>query len=355
MSIPRLLTPGPVAVPEMVLEAIQQQPIPHRSATFEAFYGALLSRLRYLYQSQGMVCTLIGSGTYGVEITLRSLIRPESKVLVVHHGKFSQRWRDDGTRQGWQVHNLASKWGEVPEPGKVIEHAQQIDALAAIVLTHCETSTGVMLDLEEVARGIQKVHPDCLILVDGITTVGCVPFYFDDWGIDAAVCASQKALMNPAGLATVALSERAEAALLPTHHSDFANLYNYVSFARDHSYPYTAPVQLLFGLKAALDHIQEVGLPRIWNQTIQSARYFRQGIQELGGELFGAANGLSLTAFSFPGKDSDELRRQLEAASGFVLSGGQGELKGNIMRISHMGMADQAAMSAVLAAFSTYL
>ena len=242
---------------------------------------------------------------------------------------------------------LPIEWGKAPKVEEIMAILQKEKNINGIILTHSETSTGALLDLEEIAFAVKRHDPNILILVDGITSVGTIPFFFDEWEIDCAITASQKALMNPAGTIAFALSEPALKKLSDTDASDFHNLYNYVKAVAEFSYPYTAPVQLLFGLDAALDHIEENGLPAIWNKTHHSAKTFRNILSELGGKLLSDSPSESLTAFYFPEKDNEAIRQQLIKDYGMHLSGGQGELKGKIMRISHMGTSDADLMERV--------
>ncbi len=351
----KILTPGPVPIPDFVREAISQAVIPHRSAEFEEMYAEILSGLKYLFQTEkGKVGTLIASGTGGMEILMHSLFRPTEEVLIVSNGKFSQRWADYGKMENWEGKILEKEWGKIADKEEILAQLHQMAAPRGIVLTHCETSTGALLDLEEIAFALKSQFPDLLIVVDGVTSIAAQAFYFDDWHIDAALVAGQKGLMNPAGLAAYALSEVACDRLQPTFAGDFHNLYNYVQWAARNSYPFTPAVNLLYGLQAALRYIQASSLPVIWNSTQRAARVFRAGIREMGGKMLPDVAAESLTAFSLPGCDSQALLAALKA-QGFWLSGGQGPLKGKILRISHMGpQADAAVMEEVLAALRAY-
>ncbi|GAB4430316.1 MAG: alanine--glyoxylate aminotransferase family protein [Bacteroidia bacterium] len=344
-----LLTPGPVDIPAFVQAALLRPVIHHRTAVFRAFYTALLARLRYLFQTEaGAVCTATGSGTYGVEMAMYSLFAPGARVLALSNGKFSARWAAYGPLLGLEVVVLERPWGASFEVGAVLAAAAQYPDLQGVVITHSETSTGTLVDLEPLALALKAAHPGLLLLVDAITSVGALPFYFDAWQIDCAVVASQKALLNPAGLVAFAFSAQAQAALRETHSGDFRNLGNYLQAAATGSYPYTAPVSLLYGLDAALAYIGDQSLPVVWNRCHDAARMFREGLDALGGKLLSEAPSDSLTAFLLPGRDTEALRRQLAAQHDLHLAGGQDAYKGRLLRVSHMGMADAAVMREVL-------
>ena len=343
-----LLTPGPVAVPNFVIEAISQQVIPHRSQAFHAFYEGLLQDLQYVFQTQAQTCCMVGTGTQGVEAAMYSLFQPGDKVIIPAMGKFSQRWVDYGKMLGLTVVEMPIKWGKVLQTDSIESILKQHADAAGIILTHCETSTGVGIDLEEISLTCKQVNPDMLVVVDAITSVGVIPFYMDAWKIDCAVIASQKALMNPTGLCAFAMSEQAMARLIATHPADSRNLHNYVAHAREASYPYTAPVQLLYGIQAALSWIKEETLAKRWNHSHQLARYFRRELGQMGGEIFSEHPANSLTAFSFPEQDMERIKKKLETTYAIQLSGGQGELRGSILRVSHMGTTEREDMEKCL-------
>lgn len=339
----KLLTPGPVHVPEFVMEAIRRPVIHHRSQGFAKFYGGMLERLGYLFQAR-QVGTMIGSGTYGVASMMYSVFRPGEKVLVLSNGKFSGRWKDEALHLGLEVRSFEVAWGKAIQTNAVMKDLENVEALAGVVITHSETSTSCLVDLEELAFQLRQKFPEVLILVDGITSVGAMPYYHDTWAIDASITASQKSLMNPAGTVAFALSDRALGRLRPTHQGDFRNVWNYMEAIKKLTYPYTAPVQLLYGLDAALQFIEEAGLPAVWDRCHQSARYFRKSLLELGGETFGENISDSLTAFSFPEKAAEQLKVELKSRFAWTLSSGQGGLKGVILRTSHMGTSDVGVM-----------
>lgn len=343
-----LLTPGPVEVPTFVMEAISRPVIHHRSAAFREFYSNIRNGLQYLFQTDGFTGTIIGSGTFGVEAAIYSLFRPHNRIAIVDNGKFSRRWVNYGSLRDLEIIHLVAEWGEAITKEEILEGIHHMPTLKGIVLTHCETSTGAVIDLEEIALAIRNVYPDILIVVDGITTVGAIPFYADEWQIDCAIVASQKALMNPTGTCAFHLSERAIRHLAPTHNSDFINLYNYYEPGLSNEYPYTAPTQLLYGIEAVLDHFRQTGLPAIWNEVHHAASTFRKGIERLGGKLMASNPSDSLTAFQFPEHDNEAIRQMLMRDFDFHLAGGQGPFRGKIMRASHMAGVTAETMEILL-------
>ncbi|MEM6800284.1 MAG: aminotransferase class V-fold PLP-dependent enzyme [Bacteroidota bacterium] len=346
----KLLSPGPVPIPDFVQAALGKEVIHHRDKAFEKFHQELLNRFRFIFQTEKGVCSCIGSGTYGVEMAIYSLFRAGEEVLVPVQGKFSERWAAYGQHLGLKIHQLPISWGQSPDVEEIMQAWEKNPATKGIILTHSETSTGALLDLEEIAFQLKSKNPDFLILVDGITSIGSLPYYHDAWGIDCSVIASQKALMNPAGLVAFAFSERGRSCLRESQRADFQNLYNHLKAADNCSTAYTPPVQLLFGVDAAITYMQKEGYPAIWHRVQQTARYFREEIKKLGGLIFPDDPSDSLSSFSFPGRDHQELKKSLEERHALLLSGGQGELKGKILRVSHMGLLDRADMEEVIEA-----
>lgn len=347
----KILTPGPVAVPDFVMQAISQQTMFHRDVEFETFYKKMLQRLQYLFQTESEVCAMIGSGTAGVEALMYSLFRKGEKVAIVCMGKFSDRWAEYGKLLGLDVLCIHKKWGESIDKKEILQQLENEQNITGIVLTHCETSTGVCIDLEEIAFEIKRKYPQILIAVDAISTVGTVPFFFDNWQIDAAVC--YKGLMLPTGTVYFAFSEMALQKLQPTHAADFWNLYYYKETAKKGSYPYSPPVQLFYGANAALEYIENEGLAKIWNHTHLLSHYFKKEIIALEGNIFGENPTESLTAFYFEGEDMRAIKSFLKE-KGLIVSGGQDELGGKIVRVSHLGIMEIENLTEVIDALKSY-
>ncbi len=332
------LAPGPVPVPQAVWEAMAQPVIHHRGPAFSTVMQRLHAGLRYVFQTAGETGVIAGSGTFAVETAMYSLFRPGERVLVVNNGKFSERWEEYGRLLGLDVRSLTKPWGEAANPEELVALATLEPAVHGVVITHCETSTGALIDLESAASAVRAALPDVLLLADAITTVGALPFYLDAWGLDAAVVAAQKAFMNPAGTFAWALGERGLERLRPSAPGDFANWHNYVLAGRQQSYPYTPPLAAMYGWIAVLEGIADIGLPAVWNEVLHAARDFRSGLSEAGGQVIGASPSDSLTVFDWPGQSLQALNEHLSQA-GITLAGGQGAWEGRILRISHMGSA----------------
>lgn len=339
-----LLTPGPVAVPSFVREAISQQTMQHHSQAFYDFYEAFLNKLKYLFQTQQTTLAMIGNGSMGMEALISSLFWEQDKVLVVSMGKFSKRWANYVRLLGLNLLEIEINWGKTVSPEQILQVLEKETEVKGMILTHCETSTGALLDIEEIVFAVKQKYPSILAVVDAISLVGALPFYFDDWKIDAAVVAAQKALMNPTGTCYFALSEQAVAQLQPSDAGDARNLYNYYHAAQKNSYPYSPPVQLFYGVNAVLDYMINKKLPVIWNETLVASRTFKKFVLENKGLIWSELPSDSLTTFSFPDQDMTQLKAAC-IANGVEMSGGQDDWKGKIMRISHLGLYDTSVIT----------
>lgn len=348
---PQIMTPGPVAVPDFIFEAMRKPVIHQRSAAFIDFFRDFQTGLKYLFQTEAPVLAFPGTGTLAMEMTMHSLLPMGGLVAIASHGKFSERWVDFGKSMGLEVLPVQQTWGDAMTVDENLDLLLQLPQLQALVLTHCETSTGALTDLEEVAFACRQRRPDVLLLVDAMSTIGVLPYYHDAWQIDATVCSSQKGLFNPSGTAFVALSERAIAQLAIPPADDAFHLGQYWKYLFQGSFPFTPPTQLFYGIEKALVEIKSQGLPFRWNRSHQMSQRFKKGLRELGGSLFGKSNSDAVTAFSLGQGDQDELRDEL-LNMGFELAGGQGPLKGKIMRVGHFGWTEAEVVDQLLDAIS---
>lgn len=349
------LAPGPVMVPERIMRAVARPVIHQRTAAFYEFFAGFQDNLRYLFQTEYPVLAMAGSGTMGMEVAIRSLFEPGDKVAIPAMGKFSQRWAGFAIQQGLEVIPLGVAWGHTITVDNVRFILDEHPDLKGWVLTHCETSTGVAIDLEEIVSTIRAGSGDPLILADTVSTVGIQPFYMDDWGLDVAVAASQKSLYNPTGTVYVAVSPRASYRFTPFEAEDALHLGHYWDSLRKGTYPFTPPVQLFYGADAALKEIRSKGLPQVWNDIHARSQLFKAGLRQMGVTLYGEGSADALTAFSFGKMDHDELRGRLYEEHGIEVAGGQGHLAGLMMRVGHFGEVSLEDMERCLAAIRQIL
>ena len=337
----RLFTPGPVEIPQRLLDALARRPPHHRSEVFKRLLAELHPRLCSLFGTSGRVVVLAASGTGGMEAAAASLVRPGESVVVAVAGKFGERWVKILRAYGHAPRVVPGEWGQAVSPQALESELAKAPA-AAVFLTHSETSTATLHDLRgqaEVAR-----RRGALVVSDVITSLAVHEFRQDEFQVDAAVGGSQKGLMLPPGLALVGLSERALARLEAAEgeHSPafYLDLRRAAASAAKDDTPFTPAVSLILALDESLRMIEAIGLPAVWQRHAAIAAAIRAGAQAAGFVLFSQAPADSVTALIPPaGISPKRILDHCYAERRFVLAGGQDALREKILRIGHMGLA----------------
>ncbi len=346
----RLFTPGPTSVPEATLLQLAKPVTHHRTAEFRKIFAELQTLLQYVFQTKQNVYTITGSGTAAFESAFTSTIKPGSKVLNVSNGKFAERWASYAKTFGCDLKELNLEYGQ-HATAEQIDKELSAGGFSAVVLVHSETSTASTCDLAAIAKAVRK-HGDVLLIVDGITSIGAIPFKFDDWGVDVAITGSQKSLMLPPGLGYVCLSKRAEAAMSKGGMTNFYfDLKKYQKSIADSDTPFTPANTLIEAQLTSLRMIEEETIEGVWKRTAGCAAAFRAGMKALGFEIFSASPSDSVTAIKYPAGVTDkDFRGTLKNAHNIHVAGGQGSMEGNIFRVNHMGYSDIYDCIAVVAA-----
>ena len=348
----RLYTPGPTSVPPETLAALAKPVHHHRTAEFRATFDAVNENLRYVYQTERPVYTITGSGTSAFEAGFVSTVKPGAKVLNVTNGKFAERWASYAKTFGCDLTELKLEYGTHVTPEQMAE-ALGKSTYDAVVLVHSETSTGTACDLQNVAKAVRDKGGDALLIVDGITSIGAMPFHMDGWGVDVAITGSQKSLMLPPGLGFVSLSERAEAAMDANTGQPrfYVDLRAYRKSLEKGDTPYTPANTLIEGLGVSLQMIRDETLETVWRRTAACADAFRRAMVALGMDLFSQQPSDSVSAVRFPAGVSDkDFRGTLKAKHNVHVANGQGTMEGQIFRVNHMGYSDVYDALAVIAA-----
>jgi serine---pyruvate transaminase len=345
-----LLTPGPTPVPPEVLAAISQPIIHHRGSDFKPIYERSLTRLREVFRTDQDVLLFGAAGTGAMESAVANLCSPGERVLVVSAGHFGERWRSIASAYGAEVEALSYEWGEIPSAEDVAARLQELGGAKAVFITHSETSTGVVCDLQSLAAAVSE-H-GALSVVDAVSSLGAVPLETDGWGLDVVVSGSQKALMTPPGLAMTSVSERAWAGRgeAPRFYFDWERTQKGQAALNA---PFTPPVSLVAGLDVALGILLGQGLDAVFERHVRLGRACREGAKAMGLELFSPDEDRSavVTAIRAPdGIDATELVRSLRDRFGITIANGQGVLKGKIFRIGHIGYFDVFDITTALAA-----
>ena len=353
-----LMIPGPTPVPETVLKAMGRHPIGHRSGEFQAIVRRTTEQLKWLHQTSGDVLVITGSGTAAMEAGIINTLSRGDKVICGDNGKFGERWVKVARAYGLDVDVIKAEWGQPldPEAFRTALEADTAKAIKAVILTHSETSTGVINDLETIARHV-KNHGTALTLADCVTSLGATDVPMDTWGLDVVASGSQKGYMLPPGLSFVAMSDRAwdayERSDLPKFYLDLGP---YRKTAAKDSNPFTPAVNLYFGLEAALDMMQNEGLEAIFARHARHRSAAQAGMKAIGMPLF-AAEGYgspAITAVAPEGIDAEQLRKAVKEKFDILLAGGQDHLKGQVFRIGHLGfVCDRDVLTAVSAIEAT--
>lgn len=338
----RLLTPGPTQVPENVFTAMVNALWHPRSAEFSELLRAVSSQLAALFKTDHEVLTLTCSGTGAMEAAVVNFLRRGDKVITVDGGKFGERWAELAAIYGVEAITLQIPWGETASPEQLTQLLHQHPDATAVFLTHSETSTGVAFDIAALARAVHQAS-EALVIVDGISSIGVLPFYTDDWAVDVCVSGSQKGTMTPPGLAFVAANDRAwekaEASDLPKFYLDLRKARD--GLAAGYT-AWTPAVTLIAGLHEALNTIFAEGLENRWTKSAMLARALRTAAAAIGLQLYAKSPGDAVTAVSVPSTiNGRKLLERLRIGYGVRVADGQDRLKGKIFRVAHMGDIDQ--------------
>ncbi|MGB7564933.1 MAG: alanine--glyoxylate aminotransferase family protein [Prochlorococcaceae cyanobacterium] len=349
-----LMIPGPTPVPETVLLAMARHPIGHRSADFQAIVKRTTAQLKWLHQTSSEVLVLAGSGTAAMEAGIINVLSKGDRVLCGDNGKFGERWVKVAKAYGLDVQVIKAEWGQPLDPeafGAALE-ADTEKHIRAVILTHSETSTGVINDLETIARHV-RAHGQALSIADCVTSLGATNVPIDDWGLDVVGSGSQKGYMMPPGLAFVAMGPRAweayERSDLPKFYLDLGK---YRKSAADNSNPFTPAVNLYFALQASLEIMQAEGLEAIFARHERHRRATVAAMKAIGLPLYAAEGHGSpaITAVAPEGLDAEVLRKKVKERYDILLAGGQDHLKGKVFRIGHLGfVCDRDVLTAVAA------
>lgn len=334
----KLFTPGPTQVPHQVLESIAKPTIYHRSDEFKQIYFKTVDRLKYIFQTKHTLVILTCSGTGALESTVVNLFSPGDTLVVINNGKFSGRWVDIIRTYGMNVEEIKLDWGKSPDPEQIKNILNSHPEIKGVYLTHCETSSGAFTDIKIMSAIIHE-NSDALVCIDGVSSIGALEFYFDDWGIDAAVTASQKALMCPPGLACTALSDRAVKRLTSSRQAKFYfDLKEAIKAGEMGTTPWTPAVSLISGLETATRILENEKIENVWKRHANLGKLARSGVESLGFKIFPQHPSDSVTVFSVPDFfNVNNFLENLKVKKHIILSRGQGEFRDKLIRIGHMG------------------
>jgi aspartate aminotransferase-like enzyme len=346
-----LLTPGPTPVPPQVLAVMAEPILHHRGPDFRERLVEALERLHAVFRTDNDVLIFTSSGTGTLESTIANLCSPGDRVLSVSAGYFGERWAAIARGYGCDVDELRYEWGETPSADDLAARLDANGGAKLVLLTHSETSTGVVCDLQALAAAAKDAG--ALVAVDAISSLGAVPLETDAWGIDVVVSGSQKALMTPPGLALVSVSDAAWAATTeassPRYYFDWERTR---SAQAQQDAAFTPAVSLVLGLNVALGLLLEDGLEAAFDRHVRLGRACRAGAKAMGLRLASPDDDGSAVVTSIwgpDGIDTGELVLLLRDRHGITLAPGQGAFKGKVFRIGHIGWFDIFDITTALA------
>jgi aspartate aminotransferase-like enzyme len=340
--------------------AMAKHPIGHRSGDFSKIIAELTANLKWLHQTENDVLMLTASGTGAMEAGIINFLSPGDKVLVGNNGKFGDRWVKVAKTFGLDVTEIKAEWGKPldPEAFKVALAADTAKTIKALILTHSETSTGVLNDLAAINQAA-KAHGGALMIVDAVTSLGATPVAIDDLGLDVVASGSQKGYMIPPGLGFVAVSAKAwqayETATIPRFYLD---LKKYKKATDGDSSPFTPPVNLMYGLQASLQMMKAEGLDAIFARHRRLTHATRAAMKALNLPLLApdAATSHAITAVAPVTVEAEKIRSTMRKKFDIALAGGQDHLKGKIFRIGHLGfVCDRDILSGIGALEATLI
>ena len=349
--------PGPTNIPERLRHAVNVPTIDHRSADFGRMFRPLFAGVKEVLKTKtGEVILFPATGTAGWEAAISNTLSPGDRVLACRHGMFSHRWIDMCQRHALDVQMLTAPWG-AGAPAEAFQAALAEDRdhrIKAVLVTHNETATGVRSDVAAIRRALDATGHPAMLFVDGVSSIASMDFRMDEWGVDVAITGSQKGFMLPAGLAIVGVSPKALAAMetakLPRCFLDFRDMLN--TNAKG-GYPYTPPVQLLYGLGASLDMLRDEGLENVFERHRRIAEGVRRAVSAWGMSLCAQSPDLyseTVSAIVTPeGFDSTKIVTHAAEKYGVAFGVGLGEVAGKVFRIGHLGSLTDVMMLAGLA------
>jgi alanine-glyoxylate transaminase/serine-glyoxylate transaminase/serine-pyruvate transaminase len=337
-----------------VLRAIDAPTIDHRGPAFAEMGLEILGGLREVFRTESPVVVYPSSGTGAWEAALVNTLSPGDRVLAFETGHFATLWRAMAERLGLEVVWVSGDWRHGADPEEAERRLRDDPSIAAVMVVHNETSTGVTSRVPEIRAAMDAAGHHALLLVDTISSLASIDYRHDEWGVDVTVGGSQKGLMLPPGLGFNAVSEKAlaasQSARLPRSYWDWAPI---VEANEQGMWPYTSATNLLYGLREALSMLFEEGLDEVFARHSRHAAATRRAVEAWGLEVLCLDEreySASLTAIVLPdGHDSDELRRIVLERFDMSLGAGLGKLAGKVFRIGHLGDFNDLMLAGTLA------
>ncbi|MEA3560356.1 MAG: alanine--glyoxylate aminotransferase family protein [Candidatus Omnitrophota bacterium] len=333
-----LLTPGPTPVPPQAREVMAREIIHHRTSGYRKIFQQVSELLKLVFKTKNDILTFTSSGTGAMEAAVVNLLSPGDKAIVVRGGKFGERFEEICRAYNITAINIDVEWGKAVNPDLIAGALDSDKQISAVFTTLCETSTGVVNDIQAIGSIARKYK--AILVVDAISGLCADNLQTDEWGVDIAIAASQKGLMTPPGLAFISVSpkarERIEKSRLPRYYFDFKKAKKALE---KFDSPFTPAISLMLALKEALELIKAEGIDNVLARHKRLSRAVKAAIKSLGLQMLAPdAPANTVTAVKVPeGIDGLQLVKIIREKYGVTIAGGQGKLKGKIIRIAHLG------------------
>jgi len=352
----QLMAPGPTPVPSNVLLAMAQPMIHHRTPEYDALFAEVRAGLKRLFQTTQDVLPFASSGTGAMEGAVANTLSAGDTVLLLRAGKFAERWEEICRAFGVTVVPLSAPFGDTVPAAAFAEALRRHPEARAVLMQHSESSTGVLHDVRGIAAATR--HSQAILIVDAVSSLGIADLQMDAWGVDVVVSGSQKGLMLPPGLSLCAVSQKAwghvRTSRLPKYYFDFTAEAKSVEKGEAH---FTPAVSIMVGLREVLRMLEAEGLANTFRRHDRLARATRAGVEALGLEIFAKATpSPALTPVVAPaGIDSEKILATYSTSHNITIAGGQGEMKGKVFRLGHMGYVAEFDVISALAALEQVL
>ncbi len=352
----RLLTPGPTPLYPPALHAMMASDLHHRTEDFRKIYKSTIADLKEVMGTSHDVVPLVASGSGAMEASVSNLFSKGDQVIVCSAGKFGERWSGIAKAHGLCVTELTAPYGDAVKPAAVIAALAANPDVKGVFIQASESSTGAAHDVKTIGEAVKKTS--AIFVVDAITGLGTMPLDIEGWGLDVVIGGSQKAFMIPPGLAFLSVSPKAwkleESSDLPHY---YFNLKKEAKNAAAGESSWTPATSLILALAEALKYVKSIGMPQLVENAQLLAKATRAAAITLGLELFTPGSpGAAVTAIKAPaGMDSGKIVKGFRERFGAIIANGQGEMKGRIFRVAHLGYFDFMDLFAVVAGLEVIL
>lgn len=347
----KLFTPGPTHLSNPMLSVVSQPLVYHRDAAFGTIFERVRAGLRELFKTSGQTFLYTASGTGAMEAAVVNLISPGDRVLVASSGKFGERWTELTAAFGANVETLKFEYGRSVPPAAIESRLTADPGIKFVFTTIAETSTGALTDIKTIGSIVRR-H-DRILVVDAIAGLGADELSMDDWSVDVVIGGSQKALGCPPGIAMLAINDRAwryvETTKCPRY---YWNLLTYKKYAEKGQTPYTPAISVICGLDLSLARVAREGIEKTWLRHRRAGEFLRKKLTGIGCGFFPEHPSNALTVIKLPADiNGAEIVRHAKERYKILFANGQGELKGTIVRIGHMGIVNTKDLSEAFEAF----